>query len=270
MERCARKPQGAKISACCSEREAGSERLKFHLLQSPSVPLNLTGDTVTFYITKPDVQQIFLNADVPAATAEQGVTAVTLTAQGTAAAGIARHGEIRITANDNSVLKFPVPDLYIQGSDTENAVESTSEFHALDIALNSANKALKNVQSTYDSAQSMLDSDRQAVSDATGAAVNANTKADSANKAAADALNFASTANTAAKAVNDGAAAANTAVQSASLAASSANGAAQSCNNAISEMAAAAKTEVDKHALRTDNPHNVTAHRSGRQAQTSP
>lgn len=33
--------------------EAGAEQLEFHLLQNPSEPFDLTGETVTFYLTRP-------------------------------------------------------------------------------------------------------------------------------------------------------------------------------------------------------------------------
>lgn len=126
--------------------EAGSEQIEFHLMRNRSEPFDLTGNAVTFYMTKPDGRQIFLTADVPAATAAQGIAAVLLTAQCTAASGIAKRGEVRVTAGDGSVLKFPAPDISVSRSDTENAVESTSEFQALDEALNRADETVQNYQ----------------------------------------------------------------------------------------------------------------------------
>ena len=54
-------------TGCCHEKEflhavqgeAGSEVLEFHLMQSSSVPLDMTGNTVTFYMTKPDTVNKF-------------------------------------------------------------------------------------------------------------------------------------------------------------------------------------------------------------------
>lgn len=186
--------------------EAGAERLEFHLMQSEARPFDLTGQTVTFYLTKPDGEKIFLPADVPAETAVQGIAAVTLTAQSTAAPGIAKHGEVRVTAGDGSVLKFPTPNLFISASDTEGAIESTGEFQALDLALNQAGEALASASAANAAAQEALNADRAAVSDAARNAQAAGEAASAASTAAQTASQNAQSADSAAQRANTAAA----------------------------------------------------------------
>ncbi|XOQ42836.1 MAG: hypothetical protein ACFWTN_00020 [Clostridium sp.] len=45
--------------------EADSEILNFHLFLDDSTPLDLTEKTITFYFTKPDGENMFLQADIP-------------------------------------------------------------------------------------------------------------------------------------------------------------------------------------------------------------
>lgn len=136
--------------------EANSLTLTFHLFNSRSEPLDLTDKTVTFYFTKPDGEQILLPAEISAATAANGEAAVTLTAQSTAASGLTKYGEIRVTGNDADVQKFEVPAFYIAPSHTENAIESTSEFHALDSALSKVQPYLTSMESALSAMQTTL------------------------------------------------------------------------------------------------------------------
>jgi hypothetical protein len=136
--------------------ETNSKILNFHLFLDDSTPLDLTDKTVTFYFTKPDGTKIFLQADIPQESAANGIALVTLTAQCTSVSGLTKNGIIRVTYPDNSVLKFSTPNLYIAPSDYENAMESTSEFHALDMAINKTQEALSDASAAVKTAQSVL------------------------------------------------------------------------------------------------------------------
>ncbi|WP_277668744.1 hypothetical protein [Caproiciproducens galactitolivorans] len=70
-------------------------------------------------------------------------------------------------------MKFSAPELFISCSDTENAIESTSESHALDLTLNKVEETLKD-------AESALNCGCQAISDAATAATSANSVANTA------------------------------------------------------------------------------------------
>lgn len=222
--------------------EADSEVLEFHLLLNPSAPLDLTGKIVTFYLTKPDSQQIFLPTDIPAETAGQGIAAATLTAQCTAVSGIAKQGEVRVTDRDGSTLKFPVPDLYISASDTENAIESTPEFHALDVALSAANESLSTTVSVIEASQKMVDNSREAISAASAAAATADEKAAAANQASDSASGAAASAVSAAQNAAGSA-------QTADSAAQRANTAALNCETIAANITAtiAAQVEAQKN-----------------------
>lgn len=162
--------------------ECGSSGLEFHLFLQEAQPLDLTAKTVTLYFTKPDGEKIFLPADVASETAPQGIAVVTFTAQCTAAPGLTKHGEVRVTDGDGSVLKFPAPTLFIEASNCENAVESTSEYHALDLALSEIQPSLLSMKSALSSMQSILD---QIASAAQTAKENASLAEQKAQEAAA-------------------------------------------------------------------------------------
>lgn len=246
---------------CLVQGEGGAEQLEFHLMLDLQTPLDLTGKTVTFYLTKPDGQQIYLPAVIPDGGAAPGAALAALTVQCTAASGIAKHGEVRVTGSDGGVIKFPAPDFYISASETESAVESRPEFHALDAALAKTESTLSESQTALASAQDVLNSDRQAVTDASSAASDAAQKAQAAGAAAASAADAASTANAAA--------------QNASSAAQAANSAASACNSAASDLSSAVAAQISaqkdiaggiasydafqSHKTNLNNPHGVTA-----------
>ena len=211
--------------------EAGSEQLEFHLMQNASRPFDLTGQTVTFYLTKPDGEKIFLSADIPAENAAQGIAVATLTAQCTAAAGITKYGEVRVTQSDGGTLKFPAPDLFIAASDTGGALESTSEFQALDLALSQAETAFSSATAANEAAQEVLGTDRAAVSEAAQ-------NAQAADQAAADATSAADAANAAAQTASENA-------QSADGAAQRANAAAAACETIAGDINEAADARID-------------------------
>ena len=102
-------------------------------LTDKSVPLNLTDKTVVFYTTKPDGNVTYNLCTIEDASA--GVISVCLTSQMSAVAG-KMPCEIHLIDNDRSTLKAVGLELEIvKCADVEGAVESTSEFTALETAM---------------------------------------------------------------------------------------------------------------------------------------
>lgn len=219
--------------------EANSEILNFHLFIDEATPLNLTDKNVTFYFTKPDGTKIFLPAEVPPESADNGIALVTLTAQCTAVSGLTKDGVIRVADTNNHVLKFSVPNIYIVSSNMENAVESTSEFHALDIALDRVAESLTAAEAAAENAQSVLESDRKTLTEITAAVENASSAAQAANTAAENATSCA-------QAASDAAATANLSANNATASAQHAETAAQVCEQAAADMASIASNEIAK------------------------
>ena len=102
-------------------------------LTDKGTPVNLTGKTVTFYATKPDGNVIYNLCTLDDAT--HGIVSVCLTSQMSAAAG-KMPCEIHITDTNSATLKFVGLELeIIKCANLDDAVESTSEFKALQVAM---------------------------------------------------------------------------------------------------------------------------------------
>lgn len=102
-------------------------------LTDKSTPLDISGKTVVFYATKPDGNVIYNLCTIE--NAEDGVISVCLTSQMSAVAG-KMPCEIHIIANNRATLKVVGLELEIvKCADLEDAVESTSEFTALERAM---------------------------------------------------------------------------------------------------------------------------------------
>ena len=102
-------------------------------LTDKGTPVNLTGKTVTFYATKPDGNVIYNLCTLDDAT--HGIVSVCLTSQMSAAAG-KMPCEIHITDTNSATLKFVGLELeIIKCANLDDAVESTSEFTALQVAM---------------------------------------------------------------------------------------------------------------------------------------
>ena len=102
-------------------------------LTDKGTPVNLTGKTVTFYATKPDGNVIYNLCTLDDAT--HGIVSVCLTSQMSAAAG-KMPCEIHITDTNAATLKFVGLELeIIKCANLDDAVESTSEFTALQVAM---------------------------------------------------------------------------------------------------------------------------------------
>ena len=102
-------------------------------LTDKGTPVNLTGKTVTFYATKPDGNVIYNLCTLDDAT--HGIVSVCLTSQMSAAAG-KMPCEIHVTDTNAATLKFVGLELeIIKCANLDDAVESTSEFTALQVAM---------------------------------------------------------------------------------------------------------------------------------------
>lgn len=113
------------------QHEVDSRTLNFTILNN-GVAFDLTSKTVTLCMEKPDGELIYNAVTVPVGTA--GKCNITLTAQAQAAAGVAKCW-IKIV-DGASVTYSPQFDIEIREvTDFSGAVESTSEFTALETAL---------------------------------------------------------------------------------------------------------------------------------------
>ncbi|MCI1966653.1 MAG: phage baseplate upper protein [Oscillospiraceae bacterium] len=165
--------------------ETQSRTLRFVLTQGET-PIDLTGKTVTFYVTKPDGTVYFDTATVESETAAQGIAKLTLGRQAVSCFGWAKT-ELRVTGADGAVLKNTNLQIFVKSSKSEQSLESTSEFHALDAALALANNTADTAQQAVDTAAGLLqtaDSVSQSAADTLAAAGNAVQAASDAAKAA--------------------------------------------------------------------------------------
>lgn len=104
-------------------------------------PFNLTDKTVIFYATKPDGNLIFNYCEI--VDAQKGIVNLAMTSQMSIIPGIMRDCEIDII--DAGATKLKVKGLSIEVArctDFEAAVESTSEFTALDETLADVQKIM--------------------------------------------------------------------------------------------------------------------------------
>ena len=115
-----------------NQGEVNSRFLEITLVNGGE-PLNLEGATVLIYATKPDGNVIFNNCTIE--NIEKGIISVCLTSQMSAKNGKIPC-EIHVINNKKSTLKFMGLELKITHcANLENAVESTSEFTALQEAM---------------------------------------------------------------------------------------------------------------------------------------
>lgn len=107
---------------------------KIHMqLLSYDNPINLAGLTVNFYFKKPSGKEEFLPMQIEDATS--GKCSVEITSQACAEIGIISSAEIRISLNDGGNLRVLGPVLNIVPGMSDNGVESSNEYAALDQAL---------------------------------------------------------------------------------------------------------------------------------------
>lgn len=131
-------PSDVRVKVNQGEIDARFLKIK---LTNKKKPLDLTGKTVVFYATKPDDNLIFNNCEIVDAT--KGIISLELTSQMSVAAGIMRDCEIDILDPGTTKLKVKGLTLEIcRTTNFESAVESTSEFTALDIDLQNAQELI--------------------------------------------------------------------------------------------------------------------------------
>lgn len=132
-------PSDVRVKVNQGEIDARFLKIK---LTDKNKSMDLTGKTVIFYATKPDDNLIFNNCDI--VDAAKGIVSLGLTSQMSIVAGIMRDCEIDIL--DPGIEKLKVKGLTLEICRTtnfESAVESTSEFTALDIALQEAQEIIE-------------------------------------------------------------------------------------------------------------------------------
>lgn len=109
---------------------------KIHMqLLSYDNPINLAGLTVNFYFKKPSGKEEFLPMQIENATS--GKCYVEITSQACAEIGIINSAEIRISLNGGGNLRVLGPVLNIVPGMSDNGIESSNEYAALDEALSS-------------------------------------------------------------------------------------------------------------------------------------
>lgn len=171
--------------------EALSRTVTITLIDKGGQPVDLTGGAVRLYVQKPDNTVVFMDGTITDAAG--GVCSFTLTLGITAAAGIASC-QVLVSWSDNQSLKAVGLLLDIQPSSLEDAVESTSDFSALVVALNKADtaeaiatQAAKDAQQAVTDANAAIVSTSAVTAVANSAAIAANAGAAAANQAATNA-----------------------------------------------------------------------------------
>ncbi|WP_444659404.1 BppU family phage baseplate upper protein [Caproiciproducens sp. R2] len=203
--------------------------------ESVDRPIDLTGTAARLYVIKPDGTKTFSDGTIE--DAENGIVSFLLPYQATTAAGSA-DCQILLTKSDNSELKIVGMTLDVLPSNLEGAIESTDEFSALVVALNSIQASIEQVN------QAVLES-QEAVENANTAISGANTARDSANTAAGLANEAAEAAETATEACVTATENANTATGNTNAAITSANSATTAANTAADRANEAAQNAED-------------------------
>lgn len=203
--------------------------------QSVDRPVNLTDVTARLYVKKGDGTKTFSYGVVT--DAENGVVDFLLPGQATTYVG-KNPCQILLTKADNSALKITGLTLDVQESDLEGAIESTDDFSALVVALNSISTSVTSAATAVINCNTATTAANTATTNANAAATNANTKATLANTATTAANTARDSADTAATNANSKATLAD---QKATLA----DAAALRANTAAGEIDAALAGTVD-------------------------
>lgn len=218
-------PQLIKVPA--KQGDVGSREVSIKFVDNGVFYTIPEGTTARIRVTKPDGKYVFNDCTI-----EDNAVIAPLTAQTLAAAGDAKV-DIAMYQGENVLLSCSVFILAIMpraGSD--EAIESTDEFGALDSLLQQAETDIPAAHDAAQAANTAAGAANTAAEAANDAAEAANTAKDGADDAANAANTAAGTANTAAEAANSAAQAANTAKEGADSAAGAANTAAGAANTA--------------------------------------
>lgn len=189
--------------------------------------IQLEGETVTFYVRKPDGTISFLPATISGTTILCDFTTQMLAKSGTLQVEVLISGG---TEEAPESISTPIFRVEVQPSNiNSSAIESQNEFTALQTALSQVSGAVSSATGAAEAATT-------AAGQATAAAGQADTAAEQATTAAGSANDAAEAAGGAATAANQAAQEANTAAGSANSAASAANQAAQAASTAIADL----------------------------------
>ena len=160
--------------------EADTRVLNLRLMNGEN-PVDLSGKTAALYYTKPDGTEEFIAAQISSDTAQEGYAAITLTSQACAAAGMITDAEIRIIGEGGSNLRAKMPRIYIAPSALDDAIVSSSEFQALDVALDLARSSTEAANTAAAKAETNATKAEDAAAGAEEQAASAATAAQSAN-----------------------------------------------------------------------------------------
>lgn len=189
--------------------------------------IQLEGETVTFYVRKPDGTVSFLPATISGTSILCDFTTQMLAVPGVLQVELLLSGG---TEEDPESISTPIFQVAVQPSNINgSAIESQNEFTALQTALSQVSGAVSSATGAAEAATAAAGQATEAAGQATTAAGQATTAAGSANDAA-------EAAGDAATAANQATQEANTAAGSANSAASAANQAAQAAQTAISGL----------------------------------
>ena len=122
----------SKILVMAVQGEVNS-RFMLITLKDGSKALDLSNKAVQIHIIKPDGTTIFNSAKVE--DAENGVISIGLTSQMSSVCGVCLQCEIDVVSDDSSILKVSGPKILISKKISEDAIESSDEFTALQNAL---------------------------------------------------------------------------------------------------------------------------------------
>lgn len=189
--------------------------------------VQLEGETVTFYVRKPDGTVSFLPATISGTTILCDFTTQMLAKSGTLQVEVLISGG---TEEAPESISTPIFKVDVQPSNIDSsAIESQNEFTALQ-------EALAQVSGAVSGADAAAEAATEAAEAAGDAATAANQATQAANTAAGNANDAAGAAGGAATAANQAAQTATTAAGSANSAASAANQAAQAASTAIADL----------------------------------
>ena len=178
------------------------------------------GSTARFYLKKKSGAEVYNNCTISGNVITLDPTAQTFAEAGCQAA------QLQVEIGENFLLSFPMTFDVAPNIIDDSAIESSSEYGALESLLQEAQESIPAAGEAAEAASNAATAANQAATAANNAASSANEAAGDANSAATAATNAASSANTAAGDANDAATAANSAATAANEAATAANNAA--------------------------------------------
>ena len=181
------------------------------------------GSTARFYLKKKSGAEVYNNCTISGNVITLDPTAQTFAEAGCQAA------QLQVEIGEDFLLSFPMTFDVAPNIIDDSAIESSSEYGALESLLQEAQESIPAAGAAAEAASN-------AATAANQAATAANNAASSANEAAGDAGDAATAANEAASSANTAAGEADSAATAANTAATAANEAATSANNAAAAV----------------------------------